>query len=107
MSIKIVKYNIDDLVVDLKEVSDSLNKVCAGRKLKWQVIGMVQCGDIVIVSLDESDSVPSKYFFAEIDKSSVESVELEMSSHWQSGINLMGSIQLNETQHAGLFCREY
>ena len=49
---------------------------------------------------------PEEYFFAEIDKISVESIEEEIRSHWQSGIYLMGTIKITEEEHVGLFRRE-
>ena len=106
MQLKIVKYSVDDLIVDLKDMSRNLTKLCSGRSLKWEVTGIMQKNDTVILALDQCSSLSCDYFFAEIDKISVESIEEEIRSHWQSGIYLMGTINITEEEHVGLFRRE-
>ena len=106
MQLKIVKYSVDDLIVDLKDMSRNLTALCSGRSLKWQVTGLVQKGETVILALDQCDSLPCDYFFAEINKINVEAVEEEIRSHWQSGIYLIGSVAITEEEHIGLFRRE-
>jgi hypothetical protein len=107
MQLKIVKYSIDDLIVDLKEVSHSLNNLCSKRAIKWCVTGIIQQRDDIILALDQCSSLSCDYLFAEINKNSVGSIEEEIKSHWQSGIFLMGTIQLTEQEHVGLFRREH
>jgi hypothetical protein len=106
MHLKIVKYSIDDLIVDLKDVSRNLNELCSGRSLKWQITGIMQKNDTVILGLDQCSTLSCDYLFADIDKSSVGSIENELKSHWQSGIYLMGTIKITENEHVGLFRRE-
>ena len=107
MNFKIVKYNIDDLVVDLKETSKNLTDTCKKRSIKWRVTGVCQKGDIVIIALDETEGAVSEdYFFAEVKAASVADIEEEIRAHWQSGIYLMGIITINEEENIALYRRE-
>ena len=106
MQLKIVKYSIDDLIVDIKDISRNLTALCSGRSLKWQVTGMVQKDDTVIVALDQCDRLSCDYFFAEVNKENVEAVEEEIRSHWQSGIYLIGVVTVTDNEHVGLYRRE-
>lgn len=106
MQLKIVKYSIDDLIVDPKEVSENLNEICSGRQLKWEVTGVCQKGDIAIVALDQCSSLKCDYLFAPVDFTSVETIEQEIQSHWQSEIYLMGIISVTEDEHLALYRRE-
>ena len=106
MNFKIVKYNIDDLVVDLKETSKNLTDTCRKRSLKWKVTGVCQKGDVVIIALDETGSIQEDYFFADVKAGTVEDIEQEIRAHWQSGIYLLGIITINEEEHVALYRRE-
>lgn len=107
MELKIVKYSIDDFVIDLKEASGVLNRLCSKRSIKWQVTGIIQQSDVIVIALDQCESLSADYFFAEINKTSVESIEEEIKSHWQSNIYLMGTIKLTDREYVGLFRREH
>ncbi|MCM8537501.1 MAG: hypothetical protein NE334_16285 [Lentisphaeraceae bacterium] len=106
MNFKIVKYNIDDLVVDLKEMSQNLTTTCSSRATKWQVTGVCQKNDIVIIALNQVDSLKEDYFFADVRAGSVEDIEQEIRAHWQSGIYLLGIININEDENIALYRRE-
>jgi hypothetical protein len=106
VNFKIVKYNIDDLVVDLKDTSKNLTDTCRLRSIKWKVTGVCQKGDLVIIALDETNNIKEDYFFADVNAGSVEDIEQEIRSHWQSGIYLMGIITINEEENVALYRRE-
>ena len=106
MQLKIVKYSIDDLIVDPKEVSENLNKLCSGRNLKWEITGLCQKGDIAVLALNQCDSLACDYFFAPVNFESIESIEQEIQSHWQSEIYLLGVIAVTENEHLALFRRD-
>ncbi|MCH2208263.1 MAG: hypothetical protein MK132_20660 [Lentisphaerales bacterium] len=106
MNFKIVKYNIDDLVVDLKEMSQNLTDTCYKRSIKWKVTGVCQKGDVVIIALDQTDKVQNDYFFADVKAATVEDIEQEIRAHWQSGIYLLGIITINEEENVALYRRE-
>ena len=106
MNLKIVKYHQDDLIISAKDISANLNRVCTARALKWEVSGFVHKHDTIMVCLDEVSVCRNEYFFAEVEAGTVESLEQEIKSHWQSGIFLMGLIHINEEECLALFRRE-
>ena len=106
MNFKIVKYNIDDLVVDPKEISKNLTDTCSKRSLKWKVTGVCQKDDVVIIALDETDRIQEDYFFADVKADTVEDIEQEIRAHWHSGIYLLGIITINEKENVALYRRE-
>jgi hypothetical protein len=106
VNLKIVKYNIDDLVVDPKEVSQNLNNLCKNRNIKWRVTGICQKEDVVIIALDECSSCTDEYLFRNVNAASVEEIEQEIQSHWQSGIFLLGIVTIDNYETLALFRKE-
>ncbi len=103
---KILKYSVDDLVINPREVTKNLNKVCSARALKWSVTGVCQKGETVILILNESQTTEADYLFAKINSNSVEEIEVEIRTHWESDIHLLGIIVLNDNESVALYKRE-
>ena len=106
MHLKIVKYHEDELILNPKEISRNLNKVCSERSLKWEVNGIAHCNETIILALDQIAHCPYEYFFAEIKAGTIQSLEEEIQTHWQSGILLMGMINITAGEHLALYRRD-
>ena len=106
MRLKIVKYLVDDLVVDHKDIARNLNQICTDRSLKWEVCGICQKNETILISLNQVSFNGKEYLFAPVDCTSAETIEHDIQSHWQGGSSLMGVISINEDESLGLYFKE-
>ncbi len=100
---KIVKYSVEELIINPKDVSKNLNKICSGREIKWEVTGICQKGEIVILALNQCEKSTDNYLFAKIQANSVDDIEIEIRTHWESDTYLMGIIELNADEFVALY----
>ena len=103
---KLVKYKVDDLVVDYRAISEQLNIICTQRAVKWRITGMAQRGEDVLFMMDkERDGIYHSYLIREIRNESLGELEEEILSHHQSNMYTVGLIEINETETYALYSR--
>lgn len=103
---KIIRYDTDDLAVDLDGVAESLNRACTGRTGLYQVRSVCRVGEsvcFVLLPLPQ-DSLPETYFFVTVDDESIPGFSAMLQARWAAGFDAVGTVRVGETLLA-LFAR--
>lgn len=103
---KLVKYKVDDLVIDQRAISDQLNIICNQRAVKWRITGMCQRRDDVLFMMDkEVDGIYHSYLIRKVRNENLGELEEEILSHYQSNMRTIGLIEISETETYALYSR--
>jgi len=103
---KIVRFDIDDLALDLDSVQESLNRACTGRTGLYRVRGVCTVGDSVYFVLlpVAPDASPEAYVLTYLEDVSDSGFSATLHSRWSAGFDAVGSINAGETVYV-LFAR--
>lgn len=107
---KILKINTADITIDPAKQSAMVTKACA-RSPIWEVTGLCQIGDSVVLSLEVDDeilSAESEYVFAPFDSEDIDEIITSIGVRYSSGYSLVGGFNVRRERWA-LFrrCRSF
>jgi hypothetical protein len=97
---KILKLNISDIIIDPALESEMISKACS-RKMKMDVAGVCQCGDYLLISLEENDEERELiYVLAPFNSVNVDEIAAEITSRYFSGFSMIGGFDLKSEKWA-------
>ena len=103
MSFRIVKFHINEVVLDCSAVNDGLNDACHRNGNNYRISGVFQADNQVIFNLEEQLGEPLlHYTIAEFMGNNEEDIIADIYSHWQSGISTRGMIDVKGASY-GIF----
>lgn len=98
MKNKIIKINVDDILINSDDNSEMITKACA-RDIKMQVIGICQVNDYILISLEECD-ISSVYQLAPFDSINVDEIAAEISTRFSFGFSMIGGFDIKHRKWA-------
>ncbi len=103
---KIVRFDIDDVVLDPESVQARLNQACSGRTGLYRVRGVCAVGGAVyFVLLPLAPDVSAEtYVLAYVDDVSDAGFAAVLEERWSAGFDAVGSIAMGESAYV-LFAR--
>lgn len=94
MSIRILQYDLDDLVVDYEAVTASLNQACR-RRPGYRVEGLCQTDSSVVLALDPGAlEAPGQYVIAPFTGFSAAQIVADIHARYQGKFATRGLIRL-------------
>jgi hypothetical protein len=98
-SLRIVSYNLDDLVVDPDGVIEAVNNACTHRHEHFRVSGVCQLEQNVFFSLTPLlDKEPLlDYILVTVEDISHDGFVSMLQDRWAAGFDMIGALQLYET----------
>ena len=99
--LRILKYNVNELVIDHDAIADNLNEACHRNGVDYKLIGIFQNRWQVIFSIEPCKEI----YHYNIDffmGPSEEDIIADIYSHWQSDIQTLGMIRVND-EYLGVF----
>ena len=103
MKQRIVIFSIDEIVIDVNAIAQSINDACHRDKTRYRVSGICQNHDSVLVSLEETNSQNGlKYVLVPFSGTSTDAIKADIFTRWSSGFSTKGLIRLSES-YLGLF----
>jgi hypothetical protein len=97
---KILKLNISDIIIDPARESEMITKAC-NRSVKMNVTGICQCGDYLLIALEESDlSKDCTYVLAPFNSVNADEIASEISTRYFAGFSTIGGFDLKNEKWA-------
>jgi len=97
---KILKLNISDIIIDPALESEMITKAC-NRNMKMDVTGICQCGDYLLIAIEESNRDSDfTYILAPFDSVNVDEIATEITSRYFSGFSMLGGFDLKSEKWA-------
>ena len=97
---KILKLNISDIIIDPARESEMITKAC-NRKVNMGVTGVCQCGDYLLLALEESDIIKNLvYILAPFNSVNVDEIATEISTRYFAGFSTIGGFNLKSEKWA-------
>jgi hypothetical protein len=97
---KILKININNLIVNTAGEAEMITKACQ-REIPMQVSGLCQIGENLLVIFEECDSIPDvNYVFARFESENVDEITAEISARFYSGFSMLGGFDIKREKWA-------
>jgi len=103
---KIVRYEVDDIIVNPDGVVEALNHACTGRTGMYKIRGLCQVGGsvyFILLPLDPHETAET-YGLAPVADISADGFTSMLHSRWSAGFDAVGSVVLGDTVYV-LFAR--
>ena len=103
---RIIRYQVDDVIVDPDGVVEALNHACAGRTGMYRVRGVCQVGEdvyFVLLPLGPQETLET-YVLAPVDDVSTDGFSAMLHTRWTSGFDAVGAVTLGDAVYV-LFAR--
>ena len=102
---KILKININDIIIDPARESEMITKAC-NRTIKMRLTGICQCGETLIIAMEEDEASPSMaYILAPLNAVNIDDITSEISSRYFAGFSTIGGFNLKSEKWA-LFAKQ-
>jgi len=98
MKNKIIKINVDDIVINPEDQSNMITMAC-DRDMKMQVSGLCQVNDDILISLEECD-ISSVYQLAPFDSINVDEIATEINTRFSFGFSMIGGFDIKNKKWA-------
>lgn len=97
---KILKININDIIIDPARESDMISDACM-RQIKMHVTGICQCGDALLIILEkEKEQQTCRYVLAPFDSVNIDELTAEISARYFAGFTMLGGFDIKKTKWA-------
>ena len=102
---KILKININDIIIDPARESEMITKAC-NRTIKMHLTGICQSGETLILIMEKDElNPPMTYILAPLNAANIDDITSEISSRYFAGFSTIGGFDLKSEKWA-LFAKQ-
>ena len=97
---KIIKINIDDIIIDPAAESKMISDACM-RQIHRHVTGICQCGETLLIICEKDEKKQQhKYVIAPFDSINIDEITAEISTRYFAGFTMLGAFDIKNTKWA-------
>jgi hypothetical protein len=92
---RILKIHTDDILVSSSETSSVVNLACSREQHPMKVVGMVACGDVLIFTLEETETLMDlEYVISKFPVNGEDDIIAEIDSRFFAGFSTISGFDL-------------